>query len=220
MKRKVLIASAFLAFVIIGWFAWSAFNVPHQKDMRVFPKAERIDLGNTLVAFYSLTGTTKEIAGRIAEMTGGTLFEIETEKNYPASPMLYYSVWREQKSGALPELKKITGDYSSFDVIFVGSPVWFYTLSSPIRAFLSQCDFQGKIVVPFSTQGGKFGDFFTRFEKEARNAKIAAAMDFSRSTVKDISALDQKMAAWLNDLRGNLPRKPEISSSDRAGNNL
>jgi hypothetical protein len=143
-------------------------------------------------------------------MTGGTLFEIETKKNYPASPMLYYSVWREQKSGELPELKKISEDYSSFDVIFVGSPVWFYTLSAPIRAFLSQSDFQGKVVIPFSTQGGNFGDFFNRFEKEARNAKIAAAMDFSRSTVRDISVLDEKIAVWLNELRGNLPSKPEI----------
>ena len=210
MKRKALISLAFLAFVLISWFVWSAFNVPRQRDMRVFPKAKRIDLGNTLVVFYSLTGTTKEIAGRIAEMTGGTLFELETEKSYPASPTLYLSVWREQKSGKLPELKGIPSDYSSFDVVFVGSPVWMYTLSTPIRAFLSQSDFQGKTVVPFSTQGGNFGDFFTRFEKEARNAEITNAMDFSRSTVRDISALDEKIAAWLNELRDNLPRKPEV----------
>ncbi|MDR1651700.1 MAG: hypothetical protein LBR87_07915, partial [Synergistaceae bacterium] len=105
MKRKVLFASLFLAIAVIGWFVWSAFSVPRQRDMRAFPEAERIDLGNTLVVFYSLGGTTKEIAGRIAEMTGGTLFELETEKSYPASPMLYLSVWREQKSGKLPELK-------------------------------------------------------------------------------------------------------------------
>jgi flavodoxin len=204
MKRKVLIAAAFLAFMLIAWVVWSAFGTPRQRDMRVFPKAERINLGNTLVVFYSLTGTTKEIAGRIAEITGGTLFEIETEKNYPASPMLYYSVWRELKSGTLPELKKILSDYSSFDVVFVGSPVWFSTLPAPVRAFLSQSDFQGKIVVPFSTQGGKFGDFFTRFEHEARNAKTANVMDFSMLTVRDISALDNKITAWLNELRENL----------------
>jgi flavodoxin len=206
VKRKVLFASLFLALGATGWFVWSAFNVPHQRDMRVFPKAERIDLGNTLVVFYSLGGTTKEVAGRIGEMTGGTVFELETEKNYPASPMLYFSVWGEQKSGKLPALKKIPSDYSSFDVVFVGSPVWFYTLSTPIHAFLSQSDFQGKIVVPFSTEGGKFGDFFTRFEQEARNAKTANAMDFSRSSIRDISVLDQKIAAWLNELRDNLPR--------------
>jgi flavodoxin len=210
MKRKVLFVSLFLAFVVIGWFVWGAFSVPRQRDMRVFPEAERIDLGNTLVVFYSLGGTTKEIATRISEITGGTLFELETKKNYPASPILYFSVWREQKSGYLPELKGIPSDYSSFDIIFVGSPVWFYTLSSPIRAFLSQSDFQGKIVVPFSTQGGNFGDFFTRFEQESRNAKTAKSMDFSRSSVKDISVLDQQIAAWLNELRDNLSQKPEI----------
>jgi flavodoxin len=210
MKRKVLLVSLFFVFGVIGWFVWSAFNVPHQREMRIFPKAERMDLGNTLVVFYSLGGTTKEIASRIGEMTDGTLFELETGENYPASPMLYFSVWREQKSGKLPELKKIPSDYSSFDVVFVGSPVWFRTLSTPVHAFLSQSDFQGKIVVPFSTQGGNFGDFFTHFEKEVRNAKTAKAMDFSGSPRKDISALDQKIAAWLKELRDNLPRKPEM----------
>jgi hypothetical protein len=65
-------------------------------------------------------------------------------------------------------------------------------------------------VVTRHIKGGNFGDFFTRFEKEARNAKITNAMDFSRSTVRDISALDEKIAAWLNELRENLSRKPGI----------
>jgi flavodoxin len=208
MKRKVAIIFACLAFVIASAFAWSSFNVPRQKETRVFPKAERIDLGNVLVAFYSLTGSTKEIAGRIGEMTGGSLFEIETEKSYPASPMLYVSVWRERKSAHLPVLKKIPSGYSSFDVVFVGSPVWFSSLSAPIRAFLSQSDFQGKTVIPFSTQGGGFGDFFARFEKEAQNAAIAKGMDFSRLSGRDVSALDRKIAAWLNELKNDLPRKP------------
>jgi flavodoxin len=201
MKRKLLLVAAFLACAIAGVFVWSAFRVSSQREMRVFPEARRIDLGNVLVVFYSLTGSTREVAYRISGMTGGTLFEIETERNYPASPMVYLSVWWEQRSGNLPALKKALDDYSSFDVIFVGSPVWFSTLPAPVRAFLSQSDFQGKTVIPFSTQGGRFGDFFTRFEKEARNAKTAKGMDFSMFPQKEVSALDREIAAWLNDLR-------------------
>jgi hypothetical protein len=89
MKRKLSIVLTILVLIIAGAFVWSAFNVSHQREMRLFPKAERIDLGNVLVVYYSLTGSTKEIANRIGEITGGTLFEIETEKSYPASPMLY-----------------------------------------------------------------------------------------------------------------------------------
>ncbi|MDR2006703.1 MAG: hypothetical protein LBP78_05610 [Acidaminococcales bacterium] len=208
MKRKAAIIFSCLALVIVGAFVWSAFNVPRQKEMRSFPKAERIDLGNVLVVFYSLTGSTKEIAGRIGEMTGGALFEIETEKSYPAAPIVYISVWRELKNGNLPVLKKIPRNYSSFDVIFVGSPVWFSSLPAPIRAFLSQSDFQGKTVIPFSTQGGGFGDFFASFEKEVQNAKITKGMDFSTSSGRDVSALDQKIAVWLNELKNDLLHKP------------
>jgi hypothetical protein len=54
------------------------------------------------------------------------------------------------------------------------------------------------------------GDFFTRFEQEAPNAKTMNAMDFFRSSIRDISVLDQKIAVWLNELRDHFPRKPEI----------
>ena len=176
------------------------------RDARVFPKAERIDLGRALVVFYSLGGITKEVAGRIGEMTGGTLLEIETEKSYPASPMTYITTWRERNSGKFPALKTIPPDCSAFDVIFVGSPVWFSTLPFPARAFLSQTDFQGKTVVPFSTQRGRFGDFFGRFEREARNAKIAEGTAFSMVSLTNVSELDRKIAAWLKELPDVRPR--------------
>ena len=36
-----------------------------------------------LVVYYSLTGTTKNIAERLRKKTGGDVFEIETVKDYP-----------------------------------------------------------------------------------------------------------------------------------------
>jgi flavodoxin len=205
MKRKMVYLLLLPVLAIIGCFVWSAFGVSRQRSARVFPKAERIDLGRTLVVFYSLDGSTKEVAGRIGAMTGGTLIEIETEKSCPASPMVYITAWRGQKSGKLPALKTILPDYSSFDVIFAGSPVWFSTLPSPTLAFLSQTDFRGKTVVPFSTQGGRFGDFFDHFGREARNAKLAKGMAFSMVSRMDVSELDKKIAAWLKELRNALP---------------
>jgi flavodoxin len=207
MKRKVSIVMVLLVLIIAGVFTWSAFNISRQREMRVFPKAERIDLGNALVVFYSLTGSAKEIANRISDMTGGTLFEIETEKSYPASPMLYVSVWRELKSGNLPVLKKVPGNYSSFDVVFVGSPVWFSSLPAPMRSFLSQSDFQGKKVIPFSTQGGDRTNYSTLFEKEAHNAEIGKGMIFSRALRKDISLVDIKIAEWLKELKNEAAAK-------------
>lgn len=42
----------------------------------------------------------------------------------------------------------------SYDVIFLGYPIWWYTLPMPLFTFLESYDFNGKTIIPFSTHGG------------------------------------------------------------------
>ena len=53
-----------------------------------------------------------------------------------------------------PELADTSADVASYDVIFVGFPIWWYTAPSIIKTFLEAYDFGGKVVVPFATSGG------------------------------------------------------------------
>lgn len=189
---------------------WSANRTTAAREMRRFPDpTPRHDMGKTLVIFYSLTSNTREIAARIAEMTAGTLFEIETEQAYPASPMLYYTAWRELNGGALPELKNTLGDISSYDTIFVGAPVWWFTVPGPMRAFLAQTDFSGKTVIPFCTQGGNAGNFFEHFEQEARSARIAEGKEFSNVNKTDVAELDAQISEWLGAIARQRSHKDE-----------
>jgi flavodoxin len=85
-----------------------------------------------------------------------------------------------------------------YDVVFVGSPVWWRTVSLPVLSFLSGSDFGGKTVVPFCTQGGRSGEFFQRFAREARNAKLVGGMEFSSVSSIDPASLDQTISLWLS----------------------
>ena len=108
----------------------------------------------TLIAYYSHTGNTKNVAEKIQSITGGDLFEIKTTQNYPANYNdLVNQAQIEKKNNVMPKLTESI-DISAYDTIFIGSPVWWYTFSSPIRTFLSENDFTGKTIMPFCTHGG------------------------------------------------------------------
>lgn len=107
-----------------------------------------------LIAYYSLSGKTKDIAQKIQKLTGGVLFEIKTLSAYPVD---YDEVVKkaqiEKEHNVKPELLD-NGDISFYDTIFIGTPVWWYTFASPIRTFLTEHDFTGKTIIPFCTHGG------------------------------------------------------------------
>jgi flavodoxin len=108
-----------------------------------------------LVAYYSYSGNTATVAKVIADLTGGNLFEIKAEGTYPDD---YSSMTKQAKkeieSGFRPKLTTKLDDISQYDVIFIGSPNWWGTITPQISSFLETYDLTGKKVVPFITHGG------------------------------------------------------------------
>ncbi|MGZ3579071.1 MAG: flavodoxin, partial [Syntrophales bacterium] len=132
-----------------------------------------------LIIYYSLTGNTKSIAEKIRKKTGGNMFEIETVRTYPTEySVLTEEAKRELQTGDLPALKKNPPDMLSYDLILVGSPVWWYTVSTPVMSFLRQADFAGKKASAFCTHEGGIGKFFPHFKEQAKNAIVLEGLDF------------------------------------------
>lgn len=107
-----------------------------------------------LTAYYSHSGNTKAAAKKIQAAAGGDLFEIKPLKQYPADyDTIVNLAAKEKKQNIKPELQD-NGNIKDYDIIFVGTPVWWYTMAPPVKTFLSANDFTGKIIVPFCTHGG------------------------------------------------------------------
>lgn len=113
----------------------------------------------TLVAYFSATGTTEAVAKDLAEVTGGTLYEIKPEVKYTAADL----DWTDSTSRSTVEMKdknsrpaivKDLKDADSYSVIYVGFPVWWYTAPTIINTFLDTYGFVGKTVIFFATSGG------------------------------------------------------------------
>lgn len=156
--------------------------------------------GKVLVVYYSKSGHTKEIAERIKAKTNADMYEIKTAEELPKSPLLHLAIKQQLASGEYPALAGKLPDFSQYDMIFVGAPVWWYTMATPGLSFLRQADFQGKKVVPFSTQGSNYGSYFEDFAKNAKNAKLQTSASFNNLPEKYSQAVDNKIWAWLNQL--------------------
>ena len=158
------------------------------------------NLGKVSVVYYSLSGHTKEIADKIKELTNADIYEIQTAEKINTTPWFYLTLRNQIKKGEYPQLKEPLPALEQYDVVFVGSPVWWYTLATPLSSYLKQTDFLGKKVVPFSTQGSNAGSFLSDFAAQAKNAKIQIAAEFNNLPEKYNQAVDNKIALWLNSL--------------------
>ena len=108
-----------------------------------------------MIVYYSRSGNTREIASLIHRSMGGDIFEIQVVKPYPEDYEEVKKIaMQEQQSGFRPALKTKVKNIGSYDVIFVGTPIWWGTISAPVKSFLSEYDFSGKTVVPFITHQG------------------------------------------------------------------
>ena len=112
-----------------------------------------------LVVYFSATGTTAKAARTIAEVTGGTLYEIVPQQAYTADDL----DWNDKQSRssvemnnpqARPALKDMKLDVAAYDVIFIGYPIWWNQAPRIINTFIESHDLKGKALVPFATSGG------------------------------------------------------------------
>ena len=111
-----------------------------------------------LVAYFSFTGNTKGYAEKIAEMTGGDLYEIVPEVAYGSENSNYYDestrAYKEQYNTGgeqRPAIKSTLENAAQYDVVFLGSPTWYGKSPRVILTFLDTYGFQGKTIIPFVT---------------------------------------------------------------------
>lgn len=108
-----------------------------------------------LVAYFSYSGNTRKLAEIVHGKVGGDMFEITTVKPYPTKYDDCTDYAKKEKADkGRPELKGKVANMQQYDVIFLGFPVWWYTLPMPVYTFLESYDFAGKTIVPFMTHGG------------------------------------------------------------------
>ncbi len=198
----ILVGIVIIGLIAGGIHLWQV-NRKNAKDMAPYdgePVAVTKDLGRVLVVYYSLSGHTKDIAERIAAKTNGDLYEIKTKEKLNNTPWYYLTLRNQIKNKEYPELEGKLPDMSKYDTVFIGAPVWWYTLATPLSSFLKQVDFEDKVIAPFSTQGSNYGSFFKDFAAQSKNGILNRMASFNNLPDKYDAQVDNKIAVWLNSL--------------------
>lgn len=147
----------------------------------------------TAVIYYSRSGVTKTIADKIQKKFGSDLYSVEPEKGYGNYLSAVIRYGRERKNGSVP-LKTRAADFSSYDVVFIGFPVWYGTMPSFLQDYVEAANLSGKRVIPFATAGANGKESSLRTVKEI--LPDSTVTDYFYATHSQLGNAD----AWLDGL--------------------
>jgi len=107
----------------------------------------------TLVIYYSRTGVTKKIADYAAKKIGAQIEEIKDTVNRSGA-VGYMLAGRDATLRRLTKLERPSHNPADFDLVIIGTPIWSWNMSTPIRTYLEEYKNQFKEVAFFCTMGG------------------------------------------------------------------
>jgi len=158
----------------------------------------------TAVIYYSLSGNTRRIARMAAEASGADIAEIEPASAYEGEYMeIVEQGKREVEEGFLPDVRPLPIDIGGYDCIIIGSPTWWYTIAPAVRSFVRSQNWQGKLVIPFTTNGGWPGEALDDLGKACRGASVKCGREirFDSSGGNDLVTPQKDIDRWLKEIK-------------------
>lgn len=191
---KLLLLLAGLSLSVFAFFPAQA-----QAQTRARAQGQKI-----LIAYFSHTQTTEKVSLEIQKRTGGDLFRIETVQAYPTEHRATVDVAeKERDANARPALKGSVENMDSYDVIFLGYPIWWYTLPQSLFTFLESYDLSGKTIIPFVTHGGsRMSGTEEVIQKLQPNVKMRESLAIHRNVIRNNpdTGAEKPTAEWLTKL--------------------
>ena len=120
-------------------------------------------MSKNLVAYFSASGVTKQVAQNLSQAISSDIYEIQPKVKYTDADLN----WMDKQARSTiemadksfrPEIVEDNFDISEYDTIFLGFPIWWYVAPTIINTFLERYDLSNKKIILFATSGGsKFG---------------------------------------------------------------
>jgi len=158
---------------------------------------------DSLIIYFSRSGSTELLASQVAQATGADILEIVVREPYPGNYRETLArANREREQADYPELALQLPDLSQYRTIYLGYPIWAMTLSHPMTAFLLTYGRQlaGKRLAPFMSEGGYGqGDSVQRIQEILRGQGVAAKL--TPALVVDGNKVDQanqRVQHWVS----------------------
>jgi flavodoxin len=151
-----------------------------------------------LVVFYSRTGNTRKVAEELEKALECDLEEIIDTKDRSGS-LGYMKSGRDAMARKLTVLQDPVNDPSSYDLLVIGTPLWAWRVSTPVRTYMhQQADF--KEVAFFCTAGGKGFDGAFKDMEELSGKSPMATLGVTEKELKS-GSYKSKVAEFIQEIQ-------------------
>ena len=155
---------------------------------------------DVLVAYFSATGNTENIAEHLVSILDADLYEIVPEVPYTSEDLNYSNsdcrANQEQNDpAARPAISGGVENMEDYEVVFLGYPIWWGDAPKILSTFLETYDFDGKTIVPFCTSGSSsIGGSVSDLEALTSGAAWLDGQRFSSA------ASQEAVSQWVDSL--------------------
>ena len=181
----------------------SAVNADGQKMLVLYFSAANTtsaDVVSSATPQVDNSGATAYLAQYIHEKVGGDMAAITSAQDYPTDYNgAVDKAKQERDNDERPAFQPLSVNPEDYDVIFIGYPIWWYTLPMVLYTFFDTYDLAGKTIVPFNTHAGSGdGGTYDEIAGFEPDATVLDGLALSGSSVGESSA--QQIDTWLSSL--------------------
>ncbi len=155
--------------------------------------------GRYLVLYASRTGNTERAAQLIRNTLGCDLLEVEPETAYDNDYNAMLARAQEElaaiRQGNYPPVKTSVESFDDYDIVFVGYPIWYGSMATPMQTFLHShaSKLAGKRIALFATSG---------------SSGMSASIDEARTLCPDATIIDRTLLLTSSGLSQMATRIP------------
>ena len=144
---------------------------------------------------YIDKGNTEVIAEYIKDIVGADIFKVEPLNPYPADYMECIEEAKVRTREHNAPIKENIPDISSYEVIYIGSPIYWGGMPEELFVALKGLDYTSKIIRPFTTHEGSGLSGVPRQLKEICNG--AEVLDGLAINGSQVNNSKQKVEDWV-----------------------
>ena len=171
--------------------------------------------GRYLVLYSSRTSNTERMARQIRTALDCDMIEVEPQMPYENDYNAMLERAQEElaaiEQGRYPAVGTSVDSFDGYDIVFVGYPIWYGSMATPMQAFLHE--HAGRRIALFATSGGSG---ISASIGEARSlCPEATFVDRTLLlTSSTLSQMEGRVAEWLDEIGAGReePVTPGISS--------
>ncbi len=153
-----------------------------------------------VVIYFSATGNTETLAAKVAAAAGADSFAILPETAYTSEDLNYNNdnsrANREINGDERPAIQPLNVDFSQYDTVILGYPIWWGQCPPVVRTFLANTDLSGKTIMPFCTSGSSgISGSLGKIRELAPNSTVTEGFRGTGATT------ESQITSWLSQNR-------------------